>query len=182
MTVTRLFKKPGPILLCLSTLFGLSACSVDRPPIRLASQVDLERFMGPWYVIANIPTFIETEAFNAVETYRRDPDGGIATTFTFRQGGFEGPERQYHPKGQVVDPASGAVWTMTFLWPFRSDFRIVYVSPDYSTTVIGREARDYVWIMARTPTLSEDTRQFLIDLVVQEGYDRDKIQLVPQRW
>ena len=33
-------------------------------------QVDLDRFMGDWYVIANIPTFIEKDAYNAIETYR----------------------------------------------------------------------------------------------------------------
>jgi apolipoprotein D and lipocalin family protein len=35
--------------------------------------VDLERFMGDWYVIANIPTFIEKGAHNAVEGYQMVP-------------------------------------------------------------------------------------------------------------
>ena len=39
--------------------------------------VDLDRFMGDWYVIANIPTAIETEAYNAIESYRLDDDGTI---------------------------------------------------------------------------------------------------------
>ena len=50
-------------------------------PIHTVEKVDLERFMGDWYVIASIPTFIEKEAFNAVESYRLDDDGTVATTF-----------------------------------------------------------------------------------------------------
>ena len=44
--------------------------------------VDVDRFMGDWYVIANIPTFAEKGAHNAVESYRLDADGTIATTTT----------------------------------------------------------------------------------------------------
>ncbi|HSN72991.1 MAG TPA: lipocalin family protein, partial [Steroidobacteraceae bacterium] len=51
--------------------FALVGCAgaPQRDPIVTAEQVDLERFMGRWYVIANIPTFIEKGAHNATETY-----------------------------------------------------------------------------------------------------------------
>ena len=61
--------------------------------------------MGDWYVIANIPTFMERGAHNAVESYALDADGTIATTFTFRDGSFEGKRKQYHPRGFVLDSA-----------------------------------------------------------------------------
>ena len=47
----------------------LSAGCKSMPPIRTEPSVDLDRFMGDWYVIANIPTFVEKGAHNAVETY-----------------------------------------------------------------------------------------------------------------
>jgi len=40
---------------------------------------------------------------------------------------------------------------MQFLWPFKAEYLIAYVDPDYSETIIARNNRDYVWIMARTP-------------------------------
>ena len=58
--------------------------AIDRP-------IQLERFMGDWYVIAHIPAFIEADAFNGVESYRLDADGTIPTTYTFNDGGFDGP-------------------------------------------------------------------------------------------
>lgn len=159
----------------------LMGCS-SPPPIQIASQVDLNRFMGDWYVIANIPTFIETKAFNAMETYRLNSDGTIATTFAFRDGGFDGEEKTYHPTGFVIDQQSNAVWGMQFLWPFKADYRIVFVNEEYSQTIIGRIKRDYVWIMARTPTIPEEDYHGLVEMIAAQGYDISQIQKVPQRW
>ena len=162
------------------TLFGCN--NTLKPPIATVPQVKLERFMGPWYVIANIPTFIEKGAHNAVESYRLAPDGSIATTFTFRQDSFDGPEKRYQPIGFVVDKASNAVWEMQFVWPFKSDYRIVYLNEDYTQTVIGRDKRDYVWIMARKPEIPDADYQHILELLTRQGYDVGQIQKVPQRW
>ena len=113
-------------------------------PIHTVNYVDLRRFMGDWYVIANIPTFIETDAFNAIESYRLDKDGTIATTFRFNKGSLDGPLKEYHPRGFIRDTQTNAVWGMQFIWPFKAEYRIVYLNEDYSVTVIGRTKRDYV--------------------------------------
>ena len=144
--------------------------------------VDLERFMGDWYVIANIPTFVEKGAHNALENYALNSDGTIATTFTFRKDGFDGKLKEYNPKGFVLDTETNALWGMRFIWPLKSDYRVVYLDDDYSTTVIGRNARDFVWIMARTPTIPESEYEAIVDFVGGLGYDTSKIERVPQRW
>lgn len=161
---------------------GAGCVTNHREPIRTQAHVDLPRFMGDWYVIANIPTFVEKGAHNAVESYALSPDGTIATTFTFRQDSFNGKLKKHTPKGFVRDTSSNAVWGMQFIWPFKGDFRIVYLDEAYSQTIIGREKRDYVWIMARTPTISDNDYQKLISVIDEEGYDISKIQKVPQQW
>jgi apolipoprotein D and lipocalin family protein len=170
-------------VLCAIAALVLAGCgSVPRTPVPVVEHVDLERFMGDWYVIASIPTFIERDAWNAVESYRLDSDGTIATTFTFRQGGFDGPERRLRPRGYVEDRESNAVWRMQFVWPIKADYRIAYLSSDYDQTVIAREARDYVWIMARAPQLNESDYLRLTDFVAAMGYDVTQLRKVPQRW
>jgi len=144
--------------------------------------VDLEKFMGPWYVIANIPTVIEKGAHNAVEHYELSDDGTIATTFTFRKDSFDGKRKEYNPRGFMLDTETNARWGMRFIWPLKSDYRVVYLDDDYSTTVIGRQARDFVWIMARTPTVPDDEYREVVDFVGELGYDTSKIERVPQRW
>jgi apolipoprotein D and lipocalin family protein len=169
--------------LYLPLALALGACqSVALPPIKTVTHVDLQRFMGDWYVIASIPTFIERDAYNAIESYRLNADGSIATTFTFRQGGFDGEPKRYTPTGYVFDTGSNAVWGMQFLWPIKADYRVVYLDADYTQTVIGRDKRDYVWIMARQPVLPAADYARLLTLLAEQGYDVSKIQRVPQQW
>jgi apolipoprotein D and lipocalin family protein len=150
--------------------------------MKTVDYVDLERFMGDWYVIANIPTFLEKGAHNAVERYEINEDGTIATTFTFRDGSFDGEEKEYNPKGFIRDTESNALWGMRFLWPIKADYRIVYLNEDYTQTIIGRQKRDFVWIMAREANISEEDYDMLLGVVESLGYDVSKVERVPQKW
>lgn len=150
--------------------------------MKVVDYVDIERFMGSWYVIANIPTFLEKGAHNAVETYSLNDDGTVATVFTYRKDGFDGKLKEYSPKGFILEHESNALWGMRFVWPIKADYRIVYLDDDYTTTIIGRQNRDFVWIMARTPTISELEYENLTKFVESIGYDTSKLLRVPQRW
>jgi apolipoprotein D and lipocalin family protein len=151
------------------------------PPLPTAQSVELERFMGRWYVLASIPTFLERGAHNAVETYRLAPDGTIETTFTFNRDAFDGELAEYRPRG-YVSKSSPAVWGMQFVWPIKAEYRIVYLAPDYSQTVIGRTARDYVWFMARSPEYSDADFERFLSLITTLGYDPAAVRRVPHRW
>jgi len=156
-------------------ILAVTACSTHKP-MPAVEYVDLDRFMGDWYVIANIPTFLEKDAYNPVETYRLDDDGTIATTFTFNQGSLDGEKKNYHPRGFVQDSESNAIWGMQFIWPIKADYRIVYLDGDYQKTIIGRKSRDYVWIMARKSSISEKEYNSLVDQVGRLGYDIEQLR------
>jgi apolipoprotein D and lipocalin family protein len=167
-------------LLCIIPTMTLFACSTSTP-LRTVTQVDLERFMGDWYVIANIPTFIERAAHNAVESYEQVNNRQIATTFRFNHGDFDGPLKTYRPTGFVSNDTSNAIWGMQFIWPFKADYRVIYLDKDYTQTVIGRNKRDYIWIMARTPSIPQADYDRMIEVAEKHGYDTSKIRPVPQR-
>ncbi|MFZ0468120.1 MAG: lipocalin family protein [Thiogranum sp.] len=171
-------------LLFVSGLLALlgGCTTTDLPPIRTAERVDLQRFMGDWYVIASIPTLIERDAYNALESYRLLGDGRVATTFSFNEGGFDGKRKTFTPTGFVLDAESNAIWGMRFVWPIKADYRIVYVDKNYRQTIIGRLQRDYVWIMARAPHIPPDDMQRLIAIIAEQGYDTAKLRQVPQHW
>jgi apolipoprotein D and lipocalin family protein len=161
-------------------VFTLSACS-NMEQLQVVDDVDINRFMGDWYVIANIPTSIEKGAHNAIESYRLDTDGSIATTFTFRDNGFDGELKTYTPRGFVSDE-SNAIWGMRFIWPIKADYRIIHLDETYSVTVIGRNKRDYLWIMARQPVIPEADYLEILGMLESVGYDTAEIQKVPQKW
>ena len=164
----------------LTLMLGLFGCS-SMEPLKTVDHVDIGRFMGDWYVIANIPTSIEKGAHNAIESYQLDDDGTIATTFTFHKDDFSGPLKTYEPRGFVSDD-SNAIWGMQFVWPIKADYRIIYLDEAYSVTVIGRNKRDYVWIMAREPAIAEPEFRDILSMLESVGYDTAEIERVPQKW
>ncbi len=162
---------------------ALGGCqSSPTMPLETVGDLDLQRFMGDWYVIANIPPFIEQGAHNSVESYRLDPDGTVATTFTYRADGPGGAVKTIRSRGFVLDRKSNAIWGVQFIWPIKADYRIVHVAPDYSQTVVAREKRDYLWIMARTPQISNADYARLVAVAGRQGYDVNLIRKVPQQW
>lgn len=165
--------------LLISSLF---ACSTkDLPAVKTADKVDLERFMGKWYVIANIPTFIEKKAHNATETYTwNEKENRIDVDFEFNKESFDGDKKSYPQKAFVYNEKTKAEWRIQFFWPLKFAYLIMSVAPDYSHTVIGVPDRDHVWIMARTPTMSEETYQKLVSEIKEQHFDVSKLERVPQ--
>jgi apolipoprotein D and lipocalin family protein len=165
-------------VICIMTILGLTACQ-NLPPIKTVAQVDVDRFMGDWYVIAAIPTFMESDPYNPVEHYDRNADGTIATTFAFNQGGFDGKLKTYHPTGFVVPDSGNAEWKMQFLWPFKAEYLIAYLSDDAQLTIIARNKRDYVWLMSRKPSMDQATFDTHVEKIKAMGYDISKLEVFP---
>ncbi|MBP6514204.1 MAG: lipocalin family protein, partial [Steroidobacteraceae bacterium] len=164
-------------LAVLAGVAVLVACQ-SAPTMPVVDKVDLPRFMGPWYVLACIPTYLERDAYNAVESYALQPDGTIATTFTFNKGSLDGERKVMTPHGFVVPGTNNAVWGMQFVWPIKAEYLIAHVDANYAETIIGRSKRDYVWIMARTPALPEADYERLVAKVASLGYDMSKLQRI----
>ncbi len=168
------------ISIALATMIATTGCKSPQP-IPTVPAVDLKRFMGDWYVIASIPTVFEKNAFNALENYRLDTDGTVITTFTYNKGAFDGPQKTFTARGFVQPESANALWGMQFIWPFKAEYRIIFLTPDYTQTVIGRSKRDYVWVMARTPAIPSEDFDRIVELLTAVGYDVEQLQRVPQQ-
>ena len=91
MKSSKLLSALLALSLCITLLSGCEEAGGE--PMQTVPYVDLERFMGDWYVVANIPTFVEKGAHNPIESYALNPDGTIATTFTFNKDALDGPKK-----------------------------------------------------------------------------------------
>lgn len=168
-------------IILLTVCLAFIGCASRYEKLKTVEAVDLDRYMGDWYVIAHIPTFIETKAFNGVESYKKLPNGQIDTVFTFNQGSLDGPVKRYNPRGFVIDKVNNSTWAMQFVWPFKAEFLITYVDPQYQQTIVSRNKRDYVWIMARKPHLSDQEYEYLLNILKDQGYDINRLRKVPQK-
>jgi apolipoprotein D and lipocalin family protein len=170
---------------CISSLTAFAAaCSTTKelPPLEKVAAVDLNRFMGDWYVLANIPTFLEKGAHNAVENYQMNADGSIAIKFTFYKDGFDGELRTLRMTGTIVEGTSNAEWKVSPFWPLRFPYYTIDLDPDYKWVIVATPNRGYLWIMAREPSLPENQLNSLIEKMVARGFNREAIQIVPQKW
>jgi len=166
----------------ISSILALFGCSSSYYREETAEKVDIQRFMGKWYVIANIPTYFETGAHNAVETYALRKDGVIDIDFRFNKDDFKGEVKTIPQIGWVYDLETNAHWKIRPFWPLTFNYLIHYLSDDYSATVIGVPNHDYLWFMSRTPERSEDQRAKMEEIAEALGYDLSELKEVPQKW
>lgn len=170
------------LLVCGLIMAGTGSYANNSPPIKPAAPIDLTRFMGNWYVIASIPTRFERSAYNAIETYELRSDGNVDTMFRFRDSAFDAPVKTIHSTGYIKGGTGNAMWGVQVFWPIKAQYIVAYLKEDYSQAIVARDARDYTWIMARTPTIPQADYDALVSRAVNLGYRRAAIRKVPQAW
>ncbi len=146
------------------------------------TRIEIPKFMGKWYVIANIPTFLEIGAHNATESYQWNAKKElIEVDFRFNQGAPKGRLIKIPQKAFIHDQKTKAEWRIQLFWPFKSAYLILFIAKDDSTTIVGVPNKKHVWIMARKPHLSPVVYNKLVAKVKILGYDIAKLQKVPQK-
>lgn len=173
-------KSSIPLAWLAMPLLTASACTTQ--PIEPVRGVDLSRFMGRWYVIASIPTRFERGGHNAVETYSLNADGTICTWFRMRPESFTAPAKLLHSSARVVEGSGNGHWRVRFFNFLWAQYLVGWLDPDYSQVMVVRDARDYFWYMARSPQVSDDDYQLMLERAGKMGYDVAAIERVPQRW
>lgn len=172
------------MLLCLALLLG--ACSsttslLKLPPLQNAEQVELKRYYGRWYVIANIPYRAEMGKVGTYVEYRPRSDGDIDDLYFFRKGNFNAPVERWEGVAWVTDQQSKARWKAQFIWPFRFDYLILETAPDYSWALVGHPGRDLAWVFSRTPELDSQLYNKLLEKLRERGYAPERLRRIPQR-
>ena len=138
--------------------------------------INIKKFMGEWYVIASVPTFLDKDAVNPIETYIYNDKGYIDTKFTFYKDSFNSKKKMYHSKAFIKDDKKKSEWKMQFFWPLRFSYLIIDLADDYSYTVISVPNKKYIWIMARTSKLDEKIYNNILKNLERKKYDISKIQ------
>ncbi len=165
-------KKTCSTFTLISAILLLAACTSNPVPNQeLAEKVDIEKFMGTWYVHGYTPTAIDKNAWNGTETYERLPNGKIQTTYEFRKESPDGKLKTYHPVGTIVNSETNAEWRMRFFGIINAAYYILYVDPDHTFTVIGHPNKKYAWIMSREPEIGEERYSRLRNELVKREYD-----------
>ena len=164
-------------LLLLFIIFASFIKGADT--MKTVESVDLELFMGKWFVIALVPNMIEKGATNSSDTYVLNKDGTIDITYDAIK---DGKQRQIKQKGTVVNKTSNAEWTIQMRKPFvpfmKFPFKIVYVDKNYEFMAVGYPKNSMGWIMGRSTKVSDEDYKKIISALVELGYTEEQFELV----
>lgn len=171
----------------LSVLAWLGGCSSspsgalpDAAPLTSVEGLVLERYLGTWYEIAKYPMRFEEGLVGVTATYSLRPDGKVRVENAGFEGDFDGERKTAVAKAWAPDPERPSELKVEFFWPFRADYWVVALDPDYAWAVVGEPERRYLWVLSRTPALDEGTYAGILARITALGYDVTRLEPMPQ--
>lgn len=157
----------------------LWSCAGSGPRLPLQPDVDLSRYAGRWYIIANIPYFAERGKVGSYFDVSF-PNGKVRDVYYGRSGSFTAPLQRFTMRGYVVPHTGNAYWRESPFWPVYLSYLILYVDPDYQTALVGYPGRGYGWVLSRAPDMDATTYHRLLQRFAADGYDISLFRRVPQ--
>jgi apolipoprotein D and lipocalin family protein len=160
-------------LLSLLLITASFATDQTQAPLTTVAHVDLDRYMGEWYVIARYPDRSEKECesdFSAV--YSPLKNGKIRIVESCRK--KNGIMKEENGYAKVTDSKTNAKLNVTSLGPVR-DYWIVDLDPDYRYAVVSEPKREYLWILSRTPQMPPDDYDQVLARIRELGFDSDRL-------
>lgn len=146
--------------------------------------VDLLRYQGTWYEIAKVPNrFQKVCAKNTTATYKLKEDGNISVINRCIE--KSGKVNDIEGVAKIIDNKTNAKLAVSFVrffWKnwFFGDYWILGIAEDYSWVVVGGPNPKYGWILAREPSISEETMEMAYQIAEEKGYKREDFELSVQ--
>jgi apolipoprotein D and lipocalin family protein len=169
------------LALAFAAIVALAASAKAKaPPLASQADVDLKRYMGRWWVIANIPYWAENGKLASADVYALRPDGKIDNVFVYRKQ-FGQAEKRLNAVATVQPGTRNTHWKIAFLGGLlRADYLVLEVAPDYSWALIGQPSRKLAWVFAREQRMDDARLAQLSARFAKYGYDPAKLKRVRQ--
>lgn len=181
----RLFQAivyPGILLGLLVALAACATAGRSRQPLELVPALDAERYTGRWYEIARYQHSFEKDLVGVTAFYELKDNGTISVLNSGFYRDLNGPYRQAKAVARQPDPARPAALKVSFFWPFAGDYLVFGLDDrDYQWALVGDNSRNFLWFLARSPEVSPDLLQHMKSLAAAQGYDLERLYLVPQK-
>ena len=169
-------KRLIPIVLALfPALSSAQDGQFDNSPV---ASFDLSKYLGTWYEIARFDHVFERGLENVTAEYLLRDDGKVDVINSGWKGGkfkmAHGKARQPDPSG---DPAHLEV---SFFLNFYSDYNVLMLDDMYQVALVGSKSPKYLWILSRSPQVSDIVIDALVEEAERRGYDTSKLIWVNQ--
>lgn len=157
----------------------LSACTGVPEGVMPVNNFDQSRYLGQWYEVARIENRFETGLEQVTATYTARDDGGI----TVINQGYSPAEQNWQQaegKAYFVDSTDTAHLKVSFFGPFYASYIVFKLDPDYRYAFVTGNTKEYLWLLARTPSVSQHIKQEFIESAQARGFNLDQLVWVDQ--
>ncbi len=163
-----------------------SIASAQPSAVKTVESVNLDRYVGKWHEVAKFPNrFQKNCAGNVTAEYHKLEDGRISVTNRCMK--LDGINQQAAGVAKVVEGSGNAKLKVRFAPAWLSwlpmvwgDYWIIALAQDYSYVVVGEPKREYLWVLSRTPTLSEEKYLEAVKQAEKQGFDVKKLERTKQ--
>ena len=172
-----------PIITAIAVSFLSVACSTPAPPpgVTVVSPFDVQRYLGTWYEIARFDHPFESGLEKVTIAWHPRDDGGLDVV----NKGYN-PDRGMWQKTDGVAYFTGepsrAALKISFFGPFYGSYNVIGLDKEYRYALVCGPDRDYLWLLARAPTIAPEVRQQMLDIATRQGFDVGKLVWVNQRY
>lgn len=167
-------------LALMGASLGLAQPGLANPPaVQTVDKVDLARYVGRWYEIAHLPMFFQRQCVgDTTAEYTAKEDGTVSVTNRCRtkDGGIDSA----HGTATVVPGSGNAKLEVSFFAPFKGDYWIIGLDPDYRWAVVGAPDRKTLWILARSPKLPQEDLDRALGIAKAQGFDLSELSYTEQ--
>lgn len=153
----------------------VSACTGVPKGTTAVSGFEIDRYLGTWYEIARLDHRFERglEAVTAEYTLRED--GGVRVV----NRGFNTKTAEWEEaigKAYLVDAPDIGQLKVSFFGPFYGGYNILELDAEnYQYSLVAGPDRSYLWILARSPNLSETIVQSLLETARRLEFPVDEL-------
>lgn len=149
-------------------------------PLETVPFVDLKKYAGKWYEIASFPQRFQKGCHCTTAEYTLSDKGYVVVENKCRKDSINGKLSSIKGKAFVDENSGNAKLKVQFFWPFKGKYWIIDLADDFSYAVVSHPNRKYLWILSRTPKMSEQVYQGILSRLKDKGLDISKLQTTVQ--
>lgn len=145
--------------------------------------LDLAKYSGTWYEIGRLPMYFQRKCMSDVTATYTPKAESEGITVLNQCAGEDG--KLITAEG-LATPAdnTGSKLKVTFLpswirWmPIgRADYWVLAHDPNYKTALVGTPDKEYLWLLARSPNISQEAYAKYRQIAQQQGYNLKAFKL-----
>ncbi|WP_444676899.1 lipocalin family protein [Halomonas sp. E19] len=157
----------------------LAGCTGLPKGTEAVTGFELERYLGQWYEIARLDHSFERGLDCVTADYSLRDDGGVRVInrgINLATGEVDEAEgRAYFVAGEDVGRLK-----VSFFGPFYGGYNVLQLDDDYRWALVSGPSHDYLWILAREPTLDAAIQEELVDFAASKAFPADELIEVEQ--